>query len=529
MPRTKKNVPIEEESAVKIPFVPFVPKKLDHPRLKEWIPSKDDGYVRFINDVVVADFKLVIGGSGSELLDTFSIVKKHYKERMPDVTLHINYFIRYYDTNKQYFVSLASAKYLVDKIPDMTQSQFKKIIIERIVTPEFVANMKRMADDLYSVNINTDMEGKYKSTPKITNEVAKNILAISFAFRALLPLCLHYANTNVTIVMNKEYIPCFDKIFMAVVEKFEENDIPIFVPICRFVKYRLDRAYQADRMIWDKKKQLYGTTYESEFQNLIHEVILVKSLYKISYDRSVVSYIDGVFTNSYNHFRLENFKSKPVEIEADTGGGDSDDYLTHAEAIEMSMYRIDESTSFVNDVNNKLVFDDLIERFGYLIKDDEFKFYNENVHLNNVTQIIMHSFYSGYFHNSQAIYTITREETIMLLIILKKFMQAHEMTILPQIITATVQGKFKENIIKNAKFTEMFESTDVYKNVIEPKYRYVRELNTKEDPIYKCPSMIINSTFILVDPDPKINGTVVTDIPNAKLCYEYQTFLSITK
>ena len=141
---------------------------------------------------------------------------------------------------------------MIDKNKDLKQDQFKALILARIITPNFVKNMTRMAKDLYTININTDKEGKYKSTPKITNDHAKIILAVSFALRSVLPLCIHYSNTNNTIVANRDYIRCFDRIFMGIMSRFEEiNEIAIFNPICRFVQYRLDRNHNADAPIWD--------------------------------------------------------------------------------------------------------------------------------------------------------------------------------------------------------------------------------------------------------------------------------------
>lgn len=498
------------------------------PDLNTWKPEKEDMYFTYDGNVVKARFSDILGEE-IEGLDTFIIIKKHYKERMLDITQHINYFIKFYDIEKEFFISILSMKYMIDKNKDLKQDQFKALILARIITPNFVKNMTRMAKDLYTININTDKEGKYKSTPKITNDHAKIILAVSFALRSVLPLCIHYSNTNNTIVANRDYIRCFDRIFMGIMSRFEEiNEIAIFNPICRFVQYRLDRNHNADAPIWDKKKQLYGINYETVFQDLIHEVILVKSLYKISYDRSVVSYIDGVVGNSYNHFRFENFKYKPVEIEADNGGGDNDDYLSHAESLEMSIYRIDESNQLINDVNNRRVLQDIIRRFDVGPIDlDEFTFYKDNCRINSLTQMLIHAFYSRFFQNSSAIYTLTLDETIRLLIIMKKYLIARGMTLLPQICTAKVRGKFKENLIKNSKFVEKFESSSVYQNIIHDKFKYIHDLNPKEDPIIKRLSTIINSSFELVDPDPEINGLVIDDMPMDKIIDEFLIFLSI--
>lgn len=525
MPRRKKSETQPKEAQkpeFKIP-------ELDHPRLNEWNPEPDDLKFTYVDEKVHARFSDILGKVFPKF-ESFKINKKHYKERMTDVCMHINYFMKFYDSKHDFMLNVLSVKYLIDRNPNMKPKQFKNILIRTVVTKEFVLDMIHMASDLYTVNINTDDDGKYRSTPKITNDQAKMLLGISFAIRAVLPLCVHFSNISTYIVTSHDYIKAFDSIFMDIVDRFERSGddyFPIFYPLCRFVKYRLERSFNVDSPIWNKKKQLYGITFESVFQNMIHEVLLVKSLYKIAYDRSVVSYIDGVVTNSYNHFRFENFKFKPVEIDADSGGSDSDDYLTHAESLEMSIYRIDESNQIVNDVNNEVVLKKIYDRFQFEISDKEFDFYNENIKLNNLMQYFLHTFYSGFFHSSTAIQTISRRDTIRLLIILKKYLQAARMTILPQLITATVRGKFKENMIKNTRFQEKFESSDVYQSVIHDKFRFINEIAPKENPIQKRLSTIINSSFILVDFDPEINGRVLMDVPIDTTVDEYYTFLSI--
>lgn len=526
MPKKKRTETQEAENQVKPEF--NVPK-LDHPRLNEWNPEDDDLKFIYVDEKVHARFSEILGKSFPKF-ESFKINKKHYKERMTDVCMHINYFMKYYDSKHDFLINVASVKYLIDRNPGMKPNQFKSILIRTVVTPDFVKDMIHMAKDMYTVNINTDDDGKYRSTPKITNEQAKMLLGISFAIRAVLPLCVHFSNICEYIVTSHDYIKAFDAIFMEIVEKFErsgEEYFPIFHPLCRFVKYRLERSYNVDSPIWNKKEQLYGITFETVFQNMIHEVILVKSLYKIAYDRSVVSYIDGVVTNSYNHFRFENFKFKPIEIDADAGGSDSDDYLTHAESLEMSIYRIDESNQMINDVNNELVLKQIYERFAFDIPDDEMEFYYTHCKINNLMQYFLHTFYSGFFHSSTAIQTISRRDTIRLLVILKKYLQASNMVLLPQLVTATVRGRFKENMIKNTRFQEKYESSDVYKNVVEKKFRYISEIAPKENPIQKKLSTIINSTFTLVDYDEELNGRILTDIPVDTIMDEYYTFLSI--
>ena len=175
----KKLVPVDPGIGTKDQKEVIQPQELDHPMLRDWVPSKDQIFMEFRDKEVIADFSRIFGEHFKEL-ETFKIVKKHFIDRMADVVFHINYFVSYYDTDKQYFTALMTIKYLVDSNPGMPQGVFRDYIINRIATDEFVENILNMVSYLYRININTDEEEKYKSTPKITNSDAKSIIALSF-------------------------------------------------------------------------------------------------------------------------------------------------------------------------------------------------------------------------------------------------------------------------------------------------------------------------------------------------------------
>lgn len=501
----------------------------DHPDtfdLMAWQPSPDQQYFIEKDGMIVANylthyFKVPEDRQG--LL--YIIAKKHYKERIPDLLQHINYFVYAYDYDKEYLVATLSIKNYIDRHPTMPQKAFARMVLTRLVTPSMVNKIKRMAFDLYKLNINTDRDGKYKTTPKISNDHARMIVAVSFCIRLLLPICIHFSNTNATFINKRDYIDCFDRIFMQVIDRFEKDDIQIWNPICRFVAYRVDRTYNSDIVIWQKKKQLYGTTVELYLESLIHEVILVKSLHKLAYNRSIVSFIDGIITHSYTHYRYENFKYKPVEIEDEDS--DSDDYLSHQETMEMQISRVDESNQLINETNTKQVMEEIKARFRVDIPQEEFDFYFENMRFNSLTQSLLHAFFSKYFNDTNAIRLLDKRNAVELAVYMKKFLQLRGMIILPQICTAKVRGKFKDTCIKNAKFLERFTTSSVYQHIISEKYRYIKELGLKEDPIVKMLSTMLNSSFEFVDTDPEVNGRICDNINADMMVNELMLFLSI--
>lgn len=497
------------------------------PELANWVCNGEDEYYVYENDTVRAKYEEILGLDQGTILSSFLILKNHFKVRMDDVVKHINYFIKYYDEDKELFLSVLSIKYIIDQSNSISQKAFCNLVMDRVITDSMVNKVKAMANDLYTLNIDTDSEGKFKSTPKITNNQARQIVGMSFCIRMILPLCIHFSNTNSTFIKKKDYIKAFDRIYMRIIEKFEKDDVPFYNSLYRFVKYQVDRAYNANRRTWTQKKQLYGHTKELYLEEVMHEVIIVKSLHKLNYELSCVSFIHGVIFSYNMNYRTENYKVKPYEIDGDESSSDSDEYFSHAEALEMSVYRIDESNSMINDVNNKKVLESIYENFNIDIDDDELLFYMRHCKINAITQFLLHSFYSRFFNDSYSLYTINKEATFRLLIYMKKYLQLKGMSILPQIVTAKVQGKFKENSIKNSKFTEKFASSSIYNNIISTKFKYVMELNSKEDLIIKRLSTIINSSFEFVDYESNVDGMEYKDVNTDIIIDEFLLFLSI--
>jgi hypothetical protein len=497
------------------------------PILAEWEPKDESEiFMEFKGDYAQAYYDR-LGLNPDNKLSIFVIKKNHYKDRMDDICKVINYFLTYYDKDLELFKSTMSIKFIIDQRPNMSIKAFQKMVLTEMVTDAFVVRIKDMARHLYTINIDSDTEGRYKSTPKISNDQARLIVSISFAIRCILPLCIHFSDTNNNFASKKDYIPCFDKIIMKIIKKFEKDDIEVFTAIEKFVKYRVDRSWKADIGICLKKKQLYGMTQELYLEEVIHEVILVKSLYKLDYDRSVVSFIDGIIFLYHYNFKIENFKFKPIEIDQQENQDDDSERLSHAEAIEMAVYRIDESQAFINDANTHEVLKDIRKRFNIDISEEEIDFYYDNMTITPVTKLFLEAFYARIFHDSNAILNVDRRMTIVLIIIMKKYLQYMGMIIIPQLCTAKVRGKYKENTIKNSKFIEKIETSDQWNNIIQKKFTYVEELNQKDNILLKKFSTFINSQFEFVDYNGPDDGLIYEDVDQDRIIYEFSTFLSI--
>ena len=501
---------------------------LDIPMLADWTPSADQCYMEFKGDYVLAHYEKK-GLHEDNKLGIYVVKKSHYKSkgRMEDICSVINYFTCFFDPEEELINSMMTIKFLIDQKPNLAISAFQKIVLKEMTTERFIEKIKKMTAYLYRINIDSDVEGKYKSTPKISNDQARQIIATMFAIRCILPICIHFSDTNNNFVNKKDYIPCFGKIIRKLINKMERNDVHFFTALERFVKYRIDRAWNQDIGVCIKKTQLYGMTQELYLEEVINEVILVKSLYKIDYNRSVVSFIDGVIFSYHKNFTIENFKFKPVEIDPQENSDDDGERITHAEAIEMTVYRIDESNAMINEVNTEKVLKKIRKRFNFDISEEELQYYKDRMVISPISKLFLESFYSKIFHDPNAALSLERNVTIELIVSLKKYLQYKGLVLIPQLLTAKMRGKYKENTIKNQKFLDKIKTSDVFNNIIAKKFTYISELNPKEDLLDKKFSTFINCQFEFIDYDGPDDALIYEDVDQDLIIYEFSLFLSI--
>lgn len=506
-------------------------------KLNDWIPE-DDEMIFIANPVtetVYARFESIVEGNEEfmakmRLLDTFVIKQHHYLQRMDDITKAINYFIRFYDDNDEFLTALSSLKRFVDDGTVKHVKDYITLLLHNMVTPSMVSKVRNMVNDLYSINIENEKSVGYTSTPKLTNEDAKNILVLSYFFRLILPITIHWYNRPDTIGVEngRNYIQTFVCIFMSVCTAIGEDALNVYISIKQLVSHRIGRKYNSDMIIHDKKKEKNGATDASYCKELADEILLVKSLYKIDYSQSVVSYIDGIVRQNYMQYNIENFKFKTVPISAEEAIKDSDDTISIIEAIGNANFKVNGENHIFAEANIIHTMRIIRRRFNIDIPEDEFEFYMENIQFNALTNFFICSFYNKFFMDTTFISLLTKRDSIYLLIIMKKFLQLNGMRIIPHICTAKSTSRFRDNAIKNRKFNEKFEESPLNNEIMKNTYSYISEISTKTDIIKRYISMIINSQFTLVDFDETINDRTFADVNQDILIDEFEEFISIS-
>jgi hypothetical protein len=509
------------------------------PKLNDWEPNESDVIFEIIPNAnkiraVLSKCKSLENAPDElkeklMLLSTFSIRWKHYMVRMPDITKAINYFITFYDEDDEYMLALMSLKYHVDSDRCKDVSTFQTLLLHIMITDSLTEKIRKMIRELEPANIESEKTTSYKSTPKLTNEDAENILLLSFYFRFILPIVIHWYNLPSTegIANEKNYIQTFVCIFKSVVEKIGKGAINVYILIKQLINHRIGKKFNSDIIIHEKKKEKNGTTDASYCNELSDEILLVKSLYKIDYSKSVVSYIDGIIGQNYMQYKVENFKIKTVGISTEEITKDSDDSFSHLESIEMKTYRVNDGNNIIENANIELALNRIDTRFNIKISNEQLDWYNEHIGIiNPLAKYFVTYFYQNFFGESSFIDLLDRRTTIKLILIMKFFLELKGFKIIPQVCTASMVIE-KESAIKNRKFNDKFENSQINNEIMTNKFSYIKEIIGKDDIIKKYVSSIINSTFTLVDESEKLNGLVCSNLKQDDVIDEFCQFLLI--
>lgn len=507
------------------------------PKLNDWDPTNEEVIFEVIpnaNKIRAMLFKCKSLENAPDelkeklmLLSTFSIRWKHYMMRMPDITKAINYFIRFYDDDDEYMTALMSLKYHVDSERCKDVNAFQTLLLHDMITESMTSKISKMIDDLEPANVESEKTTSYKSTPKLTNEDAHNILLLSYYFRLILPIVIHWYNLPTTqgVEDGKNYIQTFVCIFKSVLEKIGSGTINVYILIKQLINHRIEKKFNSDAIIHEKKKEKNGATDASYCNELSDEILLVKSLYKIDYSKSVVSYIDGIIRQNYMQYNVENFKIKTVGISTEEIIKDVDDGFSHLEAIEMKTYRVNDGNNIIEQANIELALSKIDIRFNASITNEQIDWYNENITtINPLAKYFVTYFYQKFFGESSFIDLLDRRTTIKLMLIMKFFLELKGFRIIPHIITASMIIE-KESFIKNRKFNDKFENSQINNEIMANKFSYIKEITGKDDIIKKYVSSIINSTFTLIDESPKLNGLVCNNFKQDDVIDEFCQFL----
>lgn len=454
-----------------------------------------------------------------DTFESFVIQRKAYVTQNHLVCSTINYLRHFYDDNGELAMNYAKMKYNIDiQDRDMSDEEFNKQVSSILFTRNIRKMIRTMVEDNYVSYISQPTSDKTFSDKLVfTDEHVKILLCISTALKIVVPALFHFLNVTKRSLQDLFY---WYENFLTM---FTDKHTNIYNKLRETVKSMVEHSVNRDYTMW-KQRQIFGHNPLSQSDNILKKYIVGDIIFRYEFDRSLIAFNQKIINEQIKFFVQQQYPKLPMELSLER----DPDGLTGRDKMELSSYKIDESTVILSNANIEDTIRRIRKEVNVRVTPEEIQFYLDQHKVDPFQLKILNYFYAKYFGGYQDLNLITRRQYITLMVLLKRRLQFQQFTYLPQIISANT-ATLKTRTIKNQRFLNKIKETSAYKQLMNDKFSTLEELG-KSELVQELLSTLINSDFVCVDYDAgEINGEPI-DLSSAQvqdaLCDEFLNFLN---
>lgn len=485
----------------------------------DWKPTKEEEmYLIPDNKLILIPFERIFNHDfGSKTISSFILNKTIYSNKIHKICNYSNYFINFYDDEKELIISYLKIKTIIDdKTKNIQPNAFIKMIYTYFFTPTLLEKIKKMVDDNYIVNLKKDDGQKYDEAMEFTNEHGKILFRVSVGINLLIPLLNHYLysiNKSNEKILFKYFVPLFDAL--------SEPGVDMINKLNNYVLKKIHVNFEGNKTAWEQRNMLGEQSYLEHVDFLFKKIIVSDVLHKFVFNENIISYLSVVINNNLRFHNRGEYKHLPKKL----SGKKDMEGLSELDKFEMKFNKIDESISILSECNKETVIRKIKEISAVTITDNEVDFYKNYYNFDEFNCNLIRYYYARYFNGYRDLNMLTREQFINLLIVLKRRLQAQDYLFLPQILSGNIKNKINTRTIQNKKFIQKVVTSSLHQQLVNDKFAYILDLKDN-NLILNIISTLLNTHFTYVEyDDPSLLNETIDIIPDI-LCEEVLRFLN---
>lgn len=486
----------------------------------KWEPTREDIIFKSCKGSLILPVAEYYG-SDNESLNIFSLAPKRcyngniMREHLPR---YLNYFLKYYDQDKELLLAYFNMKYVLDYHGDMYEKEQFILDIKRLIlSPSILNKAAAMNEDNYSLSLD---EKNYRNdkNPALQygDKHAKTLMWMSLLMNMVIPLSTHYI-----LIRNIEDA---DQFLLEVFEVIMElTDIDIISKLYETSNSNILRNAKSHSTLFQMQNIRSKNTTTLSMDSL--ENIILNIMPKYTYDKNIVSLNFSAIKNSV-YFQVTGIKYEYEYVPLSSSNRDAENN-SDFDRYESFLVKQNESLFLQNKCNAHQTMKAIDMMYGPF-SDEEINYYIDRLEENGTDTIInefqknlIFNLFYKYFGDPVSIKNINKIDYVKLMIAASKELSANNMVILPYIISSRVI-KLQQRKSLNKKESVKLESSSLY-NTIKDKYK-----SEKIDKlILSIVATIISSEFEIIDfHDKEADRKIISNVPDS-ICEEVYMYCAL--
>lgn len=252
------------------------------PPVDKWICQPEDAIIANTKGIIYMPVQPTLGLSEEwQTLNCFIMnSKKCYNSQiMREHTCHyLNYFEKFYDTDKELLVIVSRIKYLIDTVPAYTKLNFIHDIKTYIISNSLRNKAWQMVEDNYNLKL------EYKNISEnlqYTDQHAKIILCMSIFMNMVIPLITHFAYVKKEGVIDEFIMEVYDQIL------YMFPNIDIYSKLYETTISNVSKNEAKNAVLW-AKQDIRGKDPVTHSCASVNNIIL-NIMPKYNFEKSIIS------------------------------------------------------------------------------------------------------------------------------------------------------------------------------------------------------------------------------------------------
>ena len=464
--------------------------------------AEEDRIFKNVRDEIIlniTDFFHVDGDEHKQLNYFIMKAKRSYNSETTrfHICKYLNYFLKFYDYDKELLVVLYKIKVIIDSNKDYSVDNFMDDVNRYIIlNPNLTHKIKRFVNDNYSMKLGSN--GGKTPNLQFDDYHAKILYEISLIMNMYIPLATHYMFLHF-IKERNDVRDFMCELFDMCCDKYIHRDfVDCYNKLWEIGTSVTNKSKSTDRILWEMNR-IRGNNPTTHIKESIDDIIL-QLIPKYVYIENIISF------NYYSSRKSLSYKITDASYEYQFAKMSSHkrdaDENSEIDRYESTLRKKDESLYLQNKVSADEACK-LIERLYGPFNDDEVEFYRRRLSNGNDSvkhyfqkELIYNMFYK-IFGDPVTAKSISETNYIKLMIAAKRILINSGMTILPFILSGKVIRVASRKSM-NKKETMEIKACDIWQQIVN-----IYNNPKVEQKVIEIIATIEASTFEIIEYDPE--------------------------